>query len=181
MNLNNLAAKVASLTNREIDGDMLLKIEQYLPVALEAACKFIAATKPLGHEKIIKVETVTEEDFIDFLGYDAISIPDSIPNTIITNPLHLVHIQDSEEGDIKMENCNSLDALSLSVVHDAPYYYIKEPYILFFIPAKFTGVTALVISSHSYISITNFPDYLEEYLIAELLKFVQPNIAPTNE
>lgn len=183
MNSNNLIAKVASLTSRKMDGDFILLCEQYLNVALEAACKFIALNKPTGHEKLLKAfSPVTTEDYIPLLDYNTLDVSEFYPLAIIMKDFYLFYLHDTQDGDVKLRPVNTLDALSLAEVHGSGYYFLLYPLVYINTPAKFANIGEIHLTHYKYLTIAEYPDELEEYLIAELLKLVSPNVAPnTNE
>lgn len=96
-NKNNVIAKVLGVLQNHVDGDTVLLIDQHMDSALATACKMIADTKPVGHEKAIITQTVdyspantTPDDFLDTPMINISPLPELIMGVTHTETLVVV-------------------------------------------------------------------------------------------
>lgn len=181
-NRNHIIQRVASLISDTMDGDTVLLIDSYIPVALRSACKYVATVKPLGHEQLLITQEIPSGNFTKDTNeeYPRADLTTLTYDFIMQDRFHYVESYDENLlGTIftkyRVYPVGSFQSLALAEGHQIPYYYVRENYIYFAyedITGLKNGYDTLRITHYYYAPIDLYPEVLEEYLIAELVKLV---------
>lgn len=175
LNLNNFIAKVLSLIEDHLAGDSVLLIEQNLPNALKTVCKFVAENKPTGHEKLL-LEQINTHFFAsnDDYGNNSFVLTTGFTYPFVeTNRYHsfIVVYDDlySKAFPVYLE-----ETLSLAPTHGTTYYFEKSPRIYLSSTTSNLGeITMVVVTHYIYATFAQFPEELEDLLVAEMIRIIQ--------
>lgn len=187
-NLNNVISKVLSIIQNRIDGDAVLLIDQHMSDALKTTCKQIAELKPKGHESLLLTQSITyssvSED--ENTGYYTFAFSAPAYPFVQTDRFQRFTIGITTgllpEELYRAMPVNSPSALELAGNHGVPYYFIEHPQVVFNPPSALSSVsqlTSIDITAYIYATIDQFPDKLEDLLVANLVRLIQnePNKA----
>lgn len=174
MDRNRLITKIQKLVSNKIDGNLVFLLDLYLETALKTVCKSIAETKPQGHEKLLVTQSIAKSDINveDFDGFDSFLLTDLTYQPVIQDRFSVAFITTSS-GRYKCFPVRSIPSLRLTAEHDQPYYFIEAPRV--FVAVNGLTITNFTLTHYIYATIDQFPEELEEYLIAELLKLFPRN------
>lgn len=193
INKNNTIAKVLSIIGDEMNGDSVMLVDGHMFNALKTTCKFVAENKPLGHEKLLLTQALTSAAFsattgFEFVVGDLTQLTYPIVNTGVFHNIllrldyvgHPLIVQ----GDSRGYPVKSMSALSLALTHGVFYYFIEPENFFINAPVNVTintaqttanlndEITAVYITHYIYATAAQFPEELEDLLIAELVRLV---------
>ena len=168
MNRNNLISKIASRINNTIDGDTVLLLEQHLTPAINTVCKkLVQSRSPYARHLLFDPEVV--EDTEQKLGYEFVDLS-AMDFVFEMDELHRIALLDTELEELqKVHQAKSFVSMRMAEAHNVPYYKLEGMSLYLSIPSTAERTGGILISHYKYPSITDFPDELEEFLIAELL------------
>jgi hypothetical protein len=174
----NLVLKVAALVGYELNGDVILQIEQHIPMAIQRVSKHLVDSKDPARDLLITTRQMTVEANPRY-GYEFVILRDEyirLPN----NTLFEVSVTDNASEVHIVRPVNSLSALSLASTHAVSYYMVDGKNMFFNLDPAITGwePTGVTIYHYEYMSLDadvsrTFPDELESYLVAELAGMVK--------
>lgn len=174
-NRNNIIQKVLSLMSDKMDGDSVHLLDSYMNTALRNACEFIALNKPPNHEKLLLSQQQMWGDIIE--SYDAIEDFDYFDlnnfgrDFVRTNRFHFAAYETTDNKRYRLHHVNSIRALYATVPHDQIYYYVEGNKLYINQKATYHDIPFRIIVEHYfYAPINEYPDELDQYLIAELIK-----------
>lgn len=182
-NLLNITAKVLGIIGNKIDGDAVLLIDQHMTQALNTVCKFVAETKPVGHEKLLLQQTYGTLSLTAGQEYPEIDFSSTTYPFVYTGEFHAMRVRLQTDllvliGDKRAYPVHSMSALSLAVAHGVPYYFIEPDKIYLNVDVTDieVNVVAMYATHYIYANITQFPDALEDLLVGELVRIIQNEI-----
>lgn len=164
----------------KIDGDTVHLLDSYMDTALRNACEFVALTQPPNHEKLLYSQTQnwaaintapTGQD------YDYFDLSNFTFEIVKAKKFHLVVYGNLEGKSFRCHNANSYRNLLATPLHDVVYYYVEgnKMFINTGIADEQTPAT-IEVEHYIYAPIADYPDELDQYLIAELIKIVSNEI-----
>lgn len=159
------------MVSDEMDGDLILLIDSYIPDALKTACKLVAQHKPIGHEKLLKDHTqiaafTNDGEFLRFAIHSII---------VQTDRFHT--ISGSYLGtEFDLEPVFSKRALRTSTVHGENYYFVDDNSVYISRSDGSVNLSTIDIRHYYYATTSEYPDELSDILIEELTKRVQTHL-----
>lgn len=177
VNENNVIAKVLSIIENSMEGDSVLLVQQHIPNALKTVCKFVAENKPIGHEKLLLEQIVNSNRFHatnDDYGSTSYFLLTDLTYPIVDKRPYHSFIVLYEDLYSKGFPVNIEESLSLAPTHGTSYYFEKYPRIYVnSTTANLGDISAVILTHYIYATIAQFPDELEDLLVAELVKIIQ--------
>jgi hypothetical protein len=176
MNTNDLILKVASRIQDSIDGDTVLLLEQTLPTSIRRVTKMLSQTRLSGHERLITDQSVLASGNITTQAGDSYpSFPISaIANAVvIDDKFHKFQLLTTTGSTYHRGHpVQNLSALGLATAHEKLCYFIEYPRVFLGYPTAVADVNSVIISHYTYLSVANFPNELEDYVIDDLIQLL---------
>ena len=159
-----------------IDGDSVHLLDSYMDTALRNACEFVALNRPPNHEKLLVPQTqnwaaIVTGDIGE--GFDYFDIENFTQDFVRTKRFHFASYETLSGKVYRLHNVNSIRALQATASHDQIYYYVEGNKIYINTSVTYEETPAVFTVEHYiYAPIADYPDELDQYLIAELIKIV---------
>lgn len=167
MNRNNLLSKIASRINNTIDGDTVLLLEQHLVPAINTVCKKLVQSRSTYARHLMEEERIV--DFVTRMGFDSADLTD-LSFVFETDELSKVVLLDNDRVEInKVHPAKSFISLNMADAHNTAYYKLEGMILYLSVPSIAERSGGVLIYHYKYPTFDDFPDELEEFLIAELL------------
>lgn len=164
----------------KIDGDTVHLLDSYMETALRSACEFVALNQPPNHEALLTVQTQNWAAIINApvgQDYDYFDLSNFTFEVVKAKKFHLVTYENVAGRIVRCHNANSYRSLSATPLHDVVYYYVEGNKLFVNTAIADEGTPAIIMVEHYiYADITTYPDELDQYLIAELIKIASNEI-----
>jgi len=179
MNLNDLILKVSSRISNQIDGDTVLLLEQSIPTSIRRVTKLISSNKPNGHEKLLTQQSVANASITTPTGtsYPRFDITD-LTNAIVVDPTfhNLTLLEQTDDNNWRGHPVMAMPALGLASEHNRVCYYVEYPYVYIAYPSGVADIDVVKVTHYTYLSLTDFPIELEDYLIDDLVGLLNTEV-----
>lgn len=179
MNRNNLIQRVASMVSDKMDGDTIMLIDSLIEDGLNNVCRFVAETKPKGHDNLLFTQNLSVDDATDSLGYVRWDVVKEVDYPIVIQD-RFVKVEVLEDGETEQENAydlcypvNHIEALKLAEEHNKNYYLLSTPYLYFAKTEIIDEPYQLKLTHYIFATIGQFPDALSDLLVTEMVRLVQ--------